>query len=335
MFIGFDGGGTKTAMVLIDRDGVVRSTYLAGGSSYLALGIDGLGRLIEEGVGQLLGAAAIRPADIQFAFFGLPCFGEDSSVANVLSELPGRCLPPGTYLCGNDMVCGWAGSLLCTDGISVVAGTGSICYGERGGVSARSGGWGEIFSDEGSAYWLACRGLNLFARMSDGRVPKGPLYDVLKRRLTLPDDLDLCGLVNSQMAGDRARIAQFANLVTEAATLGDTQAQDVLREAADELALLVDAVRRRLQFADSETVPVSYSGGVFENTRATQVAAGATQVGALFHNSFADALRRYGERLYRVCTPELSPVLGAALYAAKRAGQPLSGTAIERLRAGI
>ncbi len=31
------------------------------------------------------------------------------------------------------MVCGWAGSLACADGINVVAGTGSICYGEYRG----------------------------------------------------------------------------------------------------------------------------------------------------------------------------------------------------------
>lgn len=350
MFIGFDGGGTKTAMVLVDRDGVVKSTHVTSGSYYLALGVDALGQLIEEGVGQLLRAAGIRPADVQFAFFGLPAFGEESSVTEVLSQLPGRCLPAGTYLCGNDMVCGWAGSLLCRDGISVVAGTGSICYGERSGassaggvssvgggsgvsggsdanvargaISARSGGWGEIFSDEGSAYWLACRGLNLFSRMSDGRSSKGPLYELLRQRLSLQKDLDLCGHIYSQLAGDRARIAQFGNLVTEAAALGDAQAQAILGEGATELALLVHAVRRQLGFDDSQTVPVSYSGGVFDNA------------GASFRDLFAGALQRYGVNSYRVCTPELSPVLGAALYAAKQAGQPLSAAAIDRMRAG-
>ena len=89
------------------------------------------------------------------------------------------------------MICGWAGSLQCRDGISIVAGTGSICYGERNGKIARCGGWGELFSDEGSAYWMACRGLNLFSRMSDGRAVKGPLYEIVRERLKLTEDLDL------------------------------------------------------------------------------------------------------------------------------------------------
>ncbi len=37
------------------------------------------------------------------------------------------------------------------DGINLVAGTGSIAYGEFAGRAARAGGWGELFSDEASA----------------------------------------------------------------------------------------------------------------------------------------------------------------------------------------
>jgi N-acetylglucosamine kinase-like BadF-type ATPase len=320
MFIGVDGGGTKTEMVVLDSEGVIRATLRTGGSSYLALGLDPLGTLLAQGIETLLGKAGLRPADVEFAFFGLPAFGEDSSLASSLSRLPARCLPTGSYLCGNDMICGWAGSLLCRDGISVVAGTGSICYGERGELSARAGGWGELFSDEGSAYWLACRALNLFSRMSDGREPRSALYDLLRGKLKITHDLDLCGHIYSQLAGDRAKIAQLGSLVSEAATLGDARASEILTDAARELALLVSATRSELRFGPSETVLVSYSGGVFDNA------------GASFVDSFTAALRAHGTE-YRVCVPQLSPAIGAALYAAKRRGRPLSPTAIERLRA--
>ena len=74
------------------------------------------------------------------------------------------------------MVCSWAGSLACADGISVIAGTGSMAYGEYAGRQARCGGWGELIGDEGSAYWIAREGMNLFSRMSDGRAARGPLH---------------------------------------------------------------------------------------------------------------------------------------------------------------
>ncbi len=319
LYLGVDGGGTKTALVLLDSDGKIRATHVAPGSYYLSIGLDALGALLGEAVRAVLDKAALAPGALDFAFFGLPAYGEDSALLGTLSRLPQQFLRADAYLCGNDMVCGWAGSLLCRDGISIVAGTGSICYGERNGAVARSGGWGELFSDEGSAYWIACRGLNLFSRMSDGREARGALYDVIKHSLGIGADLDLCAHVFSRLGGDRAAIAQLSKLVTHAAQAGDAQSLAILDSAAAELALLVDATRRQLEFAAGEPVPVSYSGGVFEH------------VGAMFREKFTTRLHAYGAG-YRVGEPVLPPAVGAALYAAKRHGRPLSSAAIERLR---
>jgi N-acetylglucosamine kinase-like BadF-type ATPase len=319
MYLGVDGGGTKTAMVLVDSEGKIVATHLAPGSYYLSIGIEALGALLADGVGALLTKASLSTKDVDFAFFGLPAYGEDTALVGELSSLPRRFLPAGTFLCGNDMICGWAGSLLCRDGISIVAGTGSICYGERGGAGARSGGWGELFSDEGSAYWIACRGLNLFSRMSDGREARGPLYELMRQSLHITDDLDLCAHVFSRLGGDRARIAQLSKLVTQAARSGDRQSLAIVRQAAAELALMVDAACRQLEFAAEETVPVSYSGGVFDN------------VGELLLEHFTASLDAHRPG-YRVSEPVLPPDVGAALYAAKRHGRPLADAAIERLR---
>jgi N-acetylglucosamine kinase-like BadF-type ATPase len=319
LFLGVDGGGTKTALVLIDSEGTVRATHLAPGSYYLTIGMDALGTLLLDGVNAILAKADVRTEELDFAFFGLPAYGEDSGLVGQLSELPRRCLPAGQFLCGNDMICGWAGSLLCRDGISIVAGTGSICYGERNGAIARCGGWGELFSDEGSAYWIACRGLNLFSRMSDGRMARGPLYDIVRRHLNITEDLDLCGHVFSRLVGDRARIAQLSKWLTEAAAAGDAQAIAIVRDAAQELAFMVHATRRQLEFGSGEPVTVSYSGGVFDN------------VGALLLGHFTAALQAF-QPGYRISEPALPPGIGAALYAAKRHGKPLSDAAIERLR---
>ena len=319
LYLGVDGGGTKTALVLIDSDGELRATHLAPGSYYLSIGVDALGALLAEAVRAVLDKAAVPADALEFAFFGLPAYGEDSALLGTLSRLPEQFLRPGSFLCGNDMVCGWAGSLLCRDGISIVAGTGSICYGERNGAVARCGGWGELFSDEGSAYWIACRGLNLFSRMSDGRQARDALYDLLKQSLQISEDLDLCAHVFSRLGGDRARIAQLSKLITQAARAGDQQSMAIIDNAAAELALLVDATRRQLGFAPEEPVPVSYSGGVFAH------------VGAMLTEKFSARLHAYGVG-YQVVEPVLPPAIGAALYAAKRHGTRLSSAAIERLR---
>src|SRR5205085_7892259 len=135
---------------------------------------------------------------------------------------PEPLLGHGRYRCGNDMVCAWAGSLGGEDGINIVAGTGSIGYGERKGKSARAGGWGEIFSDEGSAYWIAVRGINVFTRMSDGRLPNGPLHAIFKTALGLSTDLEICAKLGSGRS--RRDIAAISELVGRAAGDGDLAA---------------------------------------------------------------------------------------------------------------
>ena len=178
-FLGVDGGGTKTRFALIGHHGRLLAEAQLGTTYHPQVGLDGVREVLARGIDEVLHTASIAAADISHAFFGLPAFGEDSSMVPRLRALPGAILGHDRYACDNDMVCGWAGSLGCADGINIVAGTGSIGYGQRQGRAARAGGWGEAFSDEGSAYWIAIQGLNKYSRMSDGRLPEGLLHSML------------------------------------------------------------------------------------------------------------------------------------------------------------
>jgi N-acetylglucosamine kinase-like BadF-type ATPase len=317
IYLGVDGGGTKTEFVLIDGCGEVRARHRGASGYYLQVGLDGLGAVLREGVAAVLAEAGLSPDAVRYAFLGLPAYGEDSVVQPKLDALPAAVLGHRRYLCGNDMVCGWAGSLAGEDGINIVAGTGSIGYSERCGAKARSGGWGELFGDEGSAYWVAVLGLNAFSRMSDGRLPPGPLYDVFRAHFALAVDLDLCGRVMGEGASLRNQVAALSRLVSLAADRGDAEALRIFDRAGEELAAIVDAVRRRLGYETDETVRVSYSGGIFGSGK-----------------TLLEPLRRHlAERFgrYRLVEPLLSPGLGAALYAARAAGKPLDATAVRRL----
>jgi N-acetylglucosamine kinase-like BadF-type ATPase len=316
LFLGVDGGGTKTTFVLISGDGNLVASHEASSSYHLEIGLDGLRRLLADGLAVLLQRAKASGGAVAHAFFGLPSYGEDSAMQPLLDNLPESLLGHRRYHCGNDMVCAWAGSLAGEDGINIVAGTGSIAYGERLGRAVRAGGWGELFGDEGSAYWIAVQGLNLFTRMSDGRLPKGPLHEVFRRRLALSNDLDICARVMS--SPNRREVAALSQLVTRAAQDGDLSAGRILQEAARELAAIVEAVRHALEFPPDEPVPLSYSGGMFN-------------AGALILGPLRRQLDAYG--VYRLKPPLLTPDLGAAIYAAKLAGKPLSAAAMQRLAA--
>ena len=85
----------------------------------------------------------------------------------------------------------------------------------------------------------------------------------------------------------------------------------IVREAALELALMVDeATRRQLRFAASEPVAVSYSGGVFDN------------VGALLLEPFTASLQAFHPG-YRICEPVLPPAMARRYTLRNDTGSPI------------
>ena len=303
LFLGVDGGGTKTRFALMNGERVLVAEAQLGTSYHPDVGVDGVRDVLASGVQAVIAQAGANAAQIAFAFFGLPAFGEDSQVTPQLQSLPASILAHQRYAVDNDMVCGWAGSLGAEDGINIVAGTGSIGYGQRRGRAARAGGWGETFSDEGSAYWIAMQGLNAFSRMSDGRLPMGPLHTLLVESLNLQDDLELCARVYGPGAQTRGELAQLSQLVARAAGLGDVAALDIFRRAGEELARIAEALRLKLGYETGEAVRVSYSGGAFS-------------AGDLLMKPFREALAAAHDG-FEVSRPLHAPHYGAALYAAK------------------
>ena len=319
LFLGLDSGGTKTALCLVDHEGHMLAEAQAPSAYYFAEGIELVSRVLGQGVDEVCQQADIAPSDIDYAFFALPGYGEASGDVPTLDAAPGKVLGHDRYACDGDWVCGWAGSLGGADGINIISGTGSMTYGERAGASpgVRVGGWGELFSDEGSAYWISIRGLNAFSQMSDGRLPMGPLHEILREELGLLGDLDLVDVVLNRWKGGRSEVAALSRTVARAASAGDECSLQILNEAAGELAYMVDVTRRRLAFGPDERVPVSYSGGTFNAD--------------LVRDGFGSALEELYSG-YEFREPLYSPVVGSALYAAKLAEKPLDNDALRQLQ---
>ena len=305
-FLGVDGGGTKTRFALMADSKLVAEAQL-GTTYHPEVGVDGVRDVLARGVAEVMSRVGIDASQLRYAFFGLPAHGEDTQITPVLDAMPRPILGHDRFTVDNDMVCGWAGSLGCEDGINIVAGTGSIGYGQRRGVAARAGGWGEHFSDEGSAYWIAMQGLNAWSRMSDGRLPKGALHPLIYDALKLADDLDLCAHVYGANARSRGELAQFSLLIAKAAEQGDATARDIFRRAGVELAQIANALRQKLGYADGERVKLSYSGGAF--------AAGELLL-APFRQALASASPDF-----EPSPPIHEPHYGAALYAVELASR--------------
>src|SRR5208282_6278819 len=73
-----------------------------------------------------------------------------------------------------------SGATATGQGIAAIAGTGSIAFGRNAeGRTARTGGWGYIFGDEGGAFDIARQALRAALRMEEGWGPETALRRML------------------------------------------------------------------------------------------------------------------------------------------------------------
>lgn len=299
-YLGVDGGGTKTAFILINECGKIIANTVQNGCSYLQLTKEEIFEILNDGVVELCQQAEIEITDIDYAFWGLPVYGEIPAATLFLEATVAKIMCGNNFTCGNDVEAGWAGSLACQSGINLVAGTGAIGFGrDQHGNSARASGWDYFLGDEGSAYWLGKKVLSLFSKEADGRIEKSQLYYLLKEKFGLNNDLDLIAVVHDSLQLKRDKIAQLALILYEAALAGDEKAIQIYDEAANEHSLTVNALLAQLDFSVNEQILISFSGGVF-------------QAGDLILKPLKEYIQSDNVKLIE---PILQPVNGAALYA--------------------
>ena len=247
-FIGVDGGGTKTAFSLYDGD-LRRIDTLQGPTSHFAqAGLDGMLRVLADGIGTLARRNGVEDYGIGF---GLAGYGAQRSVRERIEECVGKVAGGHPFELVSDGQAARAAALDLADGIVLVSGTGSIGYGVRGGIERRCGGWGYQVGDEGSGWWIGKRLLAAFARESDGRSPRGALHDVVMRELTLSEEYDVIGYVRDTLGDDRTKVAALGRLAAEAARQGDPVARAIYEDAARELAQLARALVDELFAGDA------------------------------------------------------------------------------------
>jgi N-acetylglucosamine kinase-like BadF-type ATPase len=254
--IGVDAGGTKTVGLLADETGTVVRQARAGGANLVDGGELGVEKVLYE---VLTGLDSQGPiAAICLGIAGVDRPGEKQLIESVLWRLGFR---RSALRIVNDAFVALVAGAPDGVGIVVVAGTGSIAYGvDARGQSARSGGWGHLLGDEGSAFWLGHAAVRQGIRATDGRGPATTLYDRIRREVGVGDTSGLVKWFYDQ-EHTRTRVARLASVVQEAADDGDEAARALLDQAAQHLARAARAVARQLDFEGQ--YPLVLSGGVF------------------------------------------------------------------------
>jgi N-acetylglucosamine kinase-like BadF-type ATPase len=254
--IGVDAGGTKTVGLLADESGAILRQARAGGAHLVTEGELGVEKALYEVLTALDAPAPV--AAICLGIAGVDRSENKELVHGVLARLGFR---RSAVRIVNDAHVALVGGAPEGIGIVVVAGTGSVAYGvDARGRTARSGGWGYLLGDEGSAFWLGHAAVRQGIRAVDGRGPETSLYQRICREVGAEHPTGLVKWFYDQ-EHTRTRVAELAAVVQQAADDGDEAARALLDQAAQHLARAARAVAKQLDFDGPYSLVLS--GGAF------------------------------------------------------------------------
>jgi N-acetylglucosamine kinase-like BadF-type ATPase len=298
-FLGVDGGQSSTTAVIGDSHGKIVGWASAGPCNHVAAP-EAKAKFLRV-MGECVAQAGVR-AGIAGRSFKSVCFGMSGGPADkaaLLHEL----IEAEHWMVTHDAMIALAAATSGEPGIVAIAGTGSIAFAQNArGETARAGGWGYLFGDEGGAFDIVRQALRAVLREHEGWGARTVLTPALIEAASASDANQLLHLFYTP-EWPRNRVAGLAEIVDRMAEDGDPIAVGVLQNAARELAMLVGSVRRRL-WAEGETARVAWVGGVFRS--AILLERFQTLV-SLEENTICEA-------------PKHGPALGALLLAYRAAG---------------
>jgi len=309
LYVGVDGGGSKTAAIAVDGKMRIVGRGLAGPSNHLRVGIEAAVLNIDHAIDSAIGNAKAAASEVVYTYCGIAGSDHPKHRARMVEALRSL-FPSGNFTVDSDARIALLGAVGANPGIVVIAGTGSVAFGRNAsGKEERAGGWGPTIGDEGSGYAIARRGLSAIVRAFDGRGPQTMLTDLLCTVHGMCHPEDLPTFVYSPTT-QVSSIAAYAKMVIDAARAGDRVASEIVSSEGYELGKTVLAVARKLEMVEA-SFPVAWVGGAF-------------RAGELLIGPMREALQA-GAPGAEVRPPIESAVEGAARMAIETARAPRHG----------
>ena len=297
IFLGIDGGGTKTRCAIAHETGKIIGLGLAGGckdDKYTTLKM--AQQNVNSAVAAAINEAGIGLEDITTACFGIPGLNSRDNFKKArqltkFTDLKGRVLiEPDTKIA-------WAGALVCRPGVVVVSGNGFDVYGvSKSGENMKGLGpkgpiilFGESCEDLEHRILYECLVAN---------EPSPMLVKVLELIGMRTQEAWIVKTQEQKFSWGKYRGALLP-LAVEAAQEGDESALHIFQEAGRTLGLAAIMTIKYLQIRETE---VSFIGGAFEIC------------GHLLFRPFRDVVssRSPGST---IVFPRLKPIAGALLLA--------------------
>jgi N-acetylglucosamine kinase-like BadF-type ATPase len=295
--IGIDAGGSTTEAILVDAAGAEVARASAGGANLHSINRQDAEANLSSVISPLLIGHRVRAICV-----GAAGAGRDVDRAKLRQVVSWAAPPRMILIVKHDGEIALRAATRERPAMVVIAGTGSLAYGERAdGTSARAGGYGPLIGDPGSAHAIGLAAIAHAARAFDGLEPAGSLAAEISRELDVSSANDLIERI-AESPLDMSEVAALAVHVGVADRAGDAAAREIIAPHEQLLGALAARVAREVRNQEAP-LPVALSGGAYDAVPAL--------VGAVTRAVQATGPCDIGR-------PELSPAAGAAAIALER-----------------
>lgn len=258
LWIGIDGGGTKTTAVIGDESGHLLAVAKGSSGNLTAISTEQLYTLLNELINQLLKKTGSVLTDVKLVFAamaGADRQAEQQKVYDAFKQSPVL----EKLKIQSDIHAALAAGTWGREGTLLIAGTGAIIFGYEQRNTFRVGGWGYLLGDEGSGYHLGKLAIRSVLEAHDGKASLKPFQEKILTHFNVlsPDQLitKIYGSPNPVTA-----ISSVSRIVLDA--IEENQlAKSIVGAAQEALIELIENAYSRID----RRKPVVLHGGLFSN----------------------------------------------------------------------
>ena len=210
-YLGIDGGGTKTDLVLTDGDGNILREKQAEQCNPFDIGFENATRVLKDAI---YGICEDIPLSSVVMFAGIA-----GTIAGNYKKMFGSFfegLHFKSYSFGSDNDNIIRAGLGKDDGVSIIMGTGICVFAVADNERHRISGWGYLFDEGGSAYNIGRDGLSAYFSCLDGSGEYTSLLERIDQKEPSSQQL-----LTALYSGGKKLIASYAPIVFEEAENGD------------------------------------------------------------------------------------------------------------------
>ncbi len=254
LFLGIDGGGTKTDVLCTDEHGTEFGSGSSGPTNLTSTSVGAASFNLKEAIRQALEKA---PAERELTAVVMGLAGLDTEQEFELAHrtfLEIIKLFGGTRLTlMNDSMIALANGTDNANAVILISGTGSICFGKNAaGETARTGGMDFLLTDQGSGYDIGRHVLREAVKSYDGRRSKTVLEQLVCEHFGIQSIEHVKNEVYNPPLS-KIEVAELAQLCSRAYDAHDDAAVQIFKWAQAELVLLAATALTKLHLETTTT----------------------------------------------------------------------------------